>query len=132
MVYPPYETLYDGRGSESFSQRLSGSAGGNGHPWRNMLRIISGFAVFSRGAAIVAGNKPPFSVVLNLTGLVACLGFLVHSLVDFNVHLPANLLLFFMMATLATSTIGNPRNCGNGVRTSQNTVGVKENTDFND
>jgi hypothetical protein len=54
-------------------------------------------------------SKLPFGAVLNLTGLVGCAGFLVHSFVDFNVHLPANLLLFFMVSTLATSTLGNSR-----------------------
>jgi hypothetical protein len=42
---------------------------------------------------------------LNLSGLVACSGFLVHSLVDFNLRLPANAQLFFLVATLATSII---------------------------
>jgi hypothetical protein len=36
---------------------------------------------------------------------VACTGFLVHSLVDFNLHIPSNALLFFLMAHLATSEI---------------------------
>jgi hypothetical protein len=36
---------------------------------------------------------------------VACSGFLVHSLVDFNLHIPSNALLFFLMAHLATSEI---------------------------
>jgi hypothetical protein len=72
--------------------------------------------LFFHGVRQLAGNKPPFSVLLNLTGLVGCLGFLVHSFVDFNVHLPANLLLFFMMATLATSTIGNPNSASAGAK----------------
>jgi len=32
-------------------------------------------------------------------------GFLVHSFVDFNLHIPANALLFFLMAHLATAKI---------------------------
>jgi len=36
---------------------------------------------------------------------VGCTGFLVHSLVDFNLHIPANALLFFLLANLATSEI---------------------------
>ena len=38
---------------------------------------------------------------LNLSGLVACCGILVHSLVDFNLHIPANALLFFASAHMA-------------------------------
>jgi O-antigen ligase len=39
--------------------------------------------------------------VLNLTGIVACSGILIHSLVDFNLHIPANALLFFVSAHMA-------------------------------
>jgi hypothetical protein len=35
--------------------------------------------------------------------MVACTGLLVHALVDFNFHIPSNLLLFFLMAHLATA-----------------------------
>ena len=45
------------------------------------------------------GNS--FSSALNLSGLVACSGILVHSLVDFNLHIPANALLFFVSAHMA-------------------------------
>jgi fumarate reductase subunit D len=49
-----------------------------------------------------------FASTLQLSGFIACLGFLTHSLVDFNLHIPANALLFFLMATLATSEIRQP------------------------
>jgi hypothetical protein len=39
---------------------------------------------------------------------VACTGFLVHSFVDFNLHIPGNALLFFLMASLATADISSP------------------------
>ena len=35
--------------------------------------------------------------------LAACAGILLHSLVDFNLHLPSNALLFLICAGLATS-----------------------------
>jgi hypothetical protein len=49
-----------------------------------------------------------FSAALHLSGLVACTGFLVHGLVDFNLHIPGNALLFFLMANLATADILGP------------------------
>jgi hypothetical protein len=49
-----------------------------------------------------------FSAALHLSGLVACTGFLVHSLVDFNLHIPSNALLFFLMAHLASADISSP------------------------
>jgi hypothetical protein len=39
---------------------------------------------------------------------VACAGFLVHALVDFNFHIPSNLWLFLLMAHLATAEIQQP------------------------
>jgi putative inorganic carbon (hco3(-)) transporter len=46
-------------------------------------------------------EETSFSSVLNLSGLVACSGILVHSLVDFNLHIPANALLFLVSAHMA-------------------------------
>src|SRR5260370_30189818 len=46
-----------------------------------------------------------FAAALHLSGLVACCGFLVHSLVDFNLHMPGNALLFFLIALLSTAPI---------------------------
>jgi hypothetical protein len=46
-----------------------------------------------------------FAAALHLSGLVACCGFLVHGLVDFNLHMPGNALLFFLMTHLATAPI---------------------------
>jgi hypothetical protein len=42
---------------------------------------------------------------LNVAGLVACGGFLTHSAVDYNLHIPSNALLFFLAATLATASV---------------------------
>src|SRR2546430_10918336 len=46
-----------------------------------------------------------FAGSLQLSGLVACAGFLVHSTVDFNLHIPSNALLFFLLALLAPSDV---------------------------
>src|SRR5258707_12923443 len=46
-----------------------------------------------------------FAAALHLSGLVACCGLLVHSLVDFNLHMPGNALLFLLVAYLATAEI---------------------------
>jgi hypothetical protein len=47
------------------------------------------------------GNS--FANTLRLCGWTACCGLLVHSLVDFNLHIPSNLLLFLLMALLGTA-----------------------------
>ena len=48
-----------------------------------------------------------FAAALHLSGFVGCVGFLVHSFVDFNLHIPANALLFLLMAHLATGEIAS-------------------------
>ena len=104
IVYPPYETLYDGRivnhAHNDYVEALAetGIAGGL------CCALYLGLLLFHSSQQLSGGNAS-FASVLNLCGLVACAGFLVHSLVDFNLRLPANAQLFFLMATLATSTI---------------------------
>jgi O-antigen ligase len=104
MVFPPYETLYDGRvvnhAHNDYLEALAetGIAGGL------CCALYLGLLLFHSSQQLSAGNAS-FAAVLNLSGLVACSGFLVHSLVDFNLHLPANAQLFFLVATLATAII---------------------------
>ncbi len=43
---------------------------------------------------------------LRIAAAIACAGMLVHSLVDFNLHIPANLLLFFGLVAVAMPPIG--------------------------
>jgi hypothetical protein len=60
-----------------------------------------------------------FASTIQLSAFVASLGFLTHGLADFNLHIPANAVVFFLFANLATSEIrqstpqipksGNPR-----------------------
>ena len=104
IVFPPYETLYDGRivnhAHNDYLEALAetGIVGGL------CCALYVGLLLFHSSQQLSAG-KTSFGAVLNLSGLVACTGFLVHSLVDFNLHMPANAQLFFLMATLATSRI---------------------------
>jgi len=104
IVFPAYDTLYDGRivnhAHNDYVEALAetGIAGGL------CCTLFLGLLLFHSSQQLSGGNAS-FAAVLNLSGLVACIGFLVHSLVDFNLHLPANAQLFFLMATLATSVI---------------------------
>jgi O-antigen ligase len=104
-VYPPYETLYDGRivnhSHNDYLEALAetGIAGGL------CCALFLGVLLFHSLQQLSRSKSSSFSWVLNLSGFVACAGFLVHSFVDFNLHLPTNALLFFLMATLATSRI---------------------------
>ena len=100
MVYPPYDTMYDGKvvnhAHNDYLEALAetGMIGGLCCLWflgTLLLNALKG----------VADKESSFGSVLNLSGLIACCGILVHSLVDFNLHIPANALLFFVSAYMA-------------------------------
>ena len=107
IVYPAYETLYDGRvvthAHNDYLEALAetGVFGGVICAW--FL-----FVLFSKSVSALLQIDKPFAAALHLAGLAACTAFLVHSLVDFNLHIPGNALLFFVMAHLATAQIQNP------------------------
>jgi O-antigen ligase len=107
IVFPPYESLYDGKvvnhAHNDYLEMLAdtGVAGGLCCAW--FLAVL-----FFRSLNQLLVTDKSFAAALHLSGLVACCGFLVHSLVDFNLHMPGNALLFLLMAHLATAEI--PRN----------------------
>jgi O-antigen ligase len=102
IVYPPYESLYDGKivnhTHNDYLEALAetGALGGLCCAW--FLAVL-----FLQSLTRLRQLNHSFAGALQFSGLLACIGFLVHSLVDFNLHIPANALLFFLMAHLATS-----------------------------
>jgi len=106
-VFPAYETLYDAKvvnhSHNDYLEALAetGVVGGACCAW------FLGALFFHSLRRLLLQDKS-FSAALHLSGLVACTGFLVHSLVDFNLHIPGNALLFFLMANLATADIFSP------------------------
>ena len=108
IVFPPYESLYDARvvnhAHNDYLEMLAdtGLAGGFCCAW--FLGVL-----FFRSLKQLLVTDKSFAAALHLSGLVACCGLLVHSLVDFNLHMPGNALLFLLMAHLATAEIpSNP------------------------
>src|SRR5882757_4283122 len=102
MVFPAYESLYDGKivnhAHNDYLEMLAdtGLAGALCCAWFLGVLFCS-----SLKQLLVTDNS--FAAALHLSGLVACCGFLVHSLVDFNMHMPGNALLFSLMALLSTA-----------------------------
>jgi len=104
MVFPPYETSYDAKivnhTHNDYLEALAetGVAGGLCCLW--FLAVL--FTESVKGLKELGSS---FGAALNLSGLVGCCGLLVHSLIDFNLHIPANALLFFVSAHLATARL---------------------------
>jgi O-antigen ligase len=104
IVFPAYESLYDGKivnhAHNDYLEMLAdtGLMGALCCAW------FLGVLFFYSLRQLLLVDKS-FAAALHLSGLVACCGFLVHSLVDFNLHMPANALLFFLMTCLATAPI---------------------------
>src|SRR5580692_4394747 len=107
IVFPAYETLYDGKivnhTHNDYLEALAetGIAGGLCCLW--FLGVL-----FFDSLRRLSQPNGAFASSVQLSALVACLGFLTHSLVDFNLHIPSNALLFFLMANLASTEIRQP------------------------
>jgi O-antigen ligase len=101
IVFPPYETLYDGKVvNHTHNDYLEGLAeagilGGLCCAWFLGVLLFDSLQRLSQPSSA-------FASTFQLSGLVACIGFLTHSIVDFNLHIPGNALLFFLLANLAT------------------------------
>jgi O-antigen ligase len=123
MVFPPYDTLYDGKivnhSHNDYLEALAetGVLGGLCCAWFLGVLLLESL----RGLAEL-GNS--FGASLNLSGLVGCSGLLVHSLVDFNLHIPANAMLFVVAAFLATTRL-RPSPPGGGVGVSAGQLNAK-------
>jgi len=104
MVFPPYESSYDAKIVNHTHNDYLEALAETGVPgalcclW--FLAIL--FIESVKGLEDLGGS---FGAALNLSGLVGCCGLLVHSLVDFNLHIPANALLFFVSAHLSTARL---------------------------
>ncbi len=104
LVFPAYESLYDGKivnhAHNDYLEMLAdtGVAGALCCAW-----FLGALFFVSLKQLLVTDNS--FAAALHLSGLVACCGFLVHSFVDFNLHIPGNALLFFLVALLSTAQI---------------------------
>jgi O-antigen ligase len=103
-VYPRYESFYNGttvdHAHNDFLELLADTAiiGGVCGALFIGLLFRRGFANFQVAAggsarALVAGP------------LVGCAGMLLHSFVDFNLHIPSNALIFLLLASVATKAL---------------------------
>ena len=104
IIFPAYESLYDAKfvnhAHNDYLEMLADTGLVGALCGASFLGLL-----FFSSLRHLLGSDKSFAAALHLSGLVACCGFLVHSLVDFNLHMPGNALLFFLMAHLATAPI---------------------------
>jgi O-antigen ligase len=102
-VYPRYESQYDGKivshAHNDYAELLveGGLAG-------SICGLAFLFWLFRLSLFRGEENVGPFAGAVRLGALVGCSGLLIHGLVDFNLQIPSNALLFLLLACLATST----------------------------
>lgn len=104
FVYPRYESFYDGsivdHAHNDYLELLAdtGIAGG-------FCSLVFILILFRQGLINVRHAASPAGNAFYCGALAACAGVLLHSVVDFNLHIPSNALLFFLIAFVATSSI---------------------------
>jgi O-antigen ligase len=107
-VFPRYESYYDGlvvdHAHNDYLELLAdtGLIGG-----ACMLGFVALLA--RRGLSNLHATDNPVCRSFYSGSVVACAGLLLHSMVDFNLHIPSNALLFLLLAAMATSDIVEPR-----------------------
>lgn len=100
-VYPRFETFYDGLVVD--------------HVHNDYMELLAEMGLFGAlcGAVFLwilfrdarkcfAAEQGHFSRAIHAAAITAICGLLLHSLVDFNLHIPSNALLFLLQAHLAT------------------------------
>jgi O-antigen ligase len=101
-VYPRYETAYDGKVVDHVHNDYIEALADTG-----ILGGVCGLAFLwlfyreTRNAFFAEQGR--FSRGLHAGAIVAVSGLLLHSFVDFNLHIPANAMLFLLQAGVATS-----------------------------
>jgi O-antigen ligase len=102
-VYPRYETAYDGKvvnhAHNDYAEALAetGLLGG-------LCGAAFLFILFRQARGNFEADQGHFSRALHAGAITATGGLLLHSFVDFNLHIPSNALLFLLQSYLVTSS----------------------------
>jgi O-antigen ligase len=100
-VYPRFETFYDGLVVDHVHNDYMELLAEMG-----LLGALCGAAflwiLFRDAKKCFAAEQGHFSRAIHAAAITAVCGLLLHSLVDFNLHIPSNTLLFLLQAHLAT------------------------------
>jgi O-antigen ligase len=108
IVFPRYESYYDGlvvdHAHNDYLELLADTGLIGGVCALGFIALLTW-----RGLSNFRAAKNPVCRSFYSGAVVACAGLLLHSLVDFNSHIPSNALLFLLLAAIATSGIPEPR-----------------------
>ncbi len=110
-VYPRYETLYDGyvvqHVHNDYMEALAetGVAGG-------LCGLAFLWLLYREARKGFEAERSHFGRGLRAGAIAAVAGLLLHSFIDFNLHIPSNALLFLLQAFLATSDPISPETRG--------------------
>jgi O-antigen ligase len=103
-VFPRYETLYDGNvvqhSHNDYVEALAetGIIGG-------LLGAAFLLLLLWGSWGRLLGAADSVDLAYHIGAVAACAGILIHSLVDFNLHIPSNALIFLLQSALATSLL---------------------------
>lgn len=102
-VYPKYERMFDGKlidhVHDDHLEMLAETGAPGAICWIAFLASLGWF-----GYKRFADNPDPLLKAVHLGALVACVGLLAHGFFDFNLHIPSNALLFYVLAGFACAS----------------------------
>jgi O-antigen ligase len=107
VVYPGYESYYDGliveHAHNDYLELLAdtGLAGG-------LCGLAFVVLLFRQGFTNLQSAEGRLHRAICAGSMAACAGLLLHSLVDFNLHIPSNALILIVLASLATANRNAP------------------------
>ncbi|MGA8023811.1 MAG: O-antigen ligase family protein [Candidatus Acidiferrales bacterium] len=102
-VYPRYETFYDGKIVDHVHNdymELLAETGTIG----SLCGLAFLWILLYNARRCFATEQGHFSRAIHAGAITATCGLLLHSVADFNLHIPSNALLFLLQAHLATTT----------------------------
>jgi O-antigen ligase len=107
VAYPRYQTHYIGlivnHAHDDYVELLS-----DGGVLGGAFGLVFLIVLYRRGVRNLRRARSPVTRSLYAGGLVACTGLLLHELVDFNLHIPSNAIIFLVIAVMTTSLIPEP------------------------
>jgi O-antigen ligase len=99
VSFPRYDTDYDGKLVDHAHDDYAEFLAELGLPGA-VCGIAFLILLIQASIRALQTNQGHFSVAYHVAALVACVGMLFHSFVDFNLHIPSNALLFLIQAGL--------------------------------